>query len=1056
MSPAPALATQDRQDTWGPTLLLDCSQASVPGHTADEWRFATRSLDQLSVPYHGRIGNSPRIQQAVSDVFFGTIQVTEVLVELANGDGALTPFYQADPRGAAATISRYDVATGTTIALAAGRITKVGLARGKLLLAVTCPDVSVFNTELPNVRVSTTTFGTRVVDLGAAVNVVFGNVQVVKLPYINDDIFAHQYDYLVGAGSVTAPTLYRDNRGSLEQITTPEFTVSTSLYSGYTVVRFFARQVTFEGGFHTIYADIGGLQTERNFARAIQTILTNTVWGLSQSVDTASFDTVAAALDAIGGLYCDGVIRPGSKAQDVLAQLCMVRGLRLGYTTTGLWTLAIDALPSATRMRLGTGPGDGERNIVDAGPRELKGPTEAVGRVGLQYRRDEIRGEFNFEQFRVITAAFGQNKVYQNDFVRDHTTADKITSYLGKRHQYGNETCPFVVSQEARRVVAGDLVEVYDPSLAYTGQTVEVTTAEHEKDAIRLVTTSWDSAIYTYSAGSLPIDLTAVVQLPRVPRPGGLELYPDGGNSAIFRGRDIKFVWHALSRLPLPGVDEDNFDGLTLGIRDYEIRILVSGVLIRSIIVNSPEFTYSWERNLEDNDGVPGRDITFQVRGRSIEGEISAPAELTAVANPIPTMVGFTPTVRAAGDGALLVDWSAWSTDAWDLDRFAVLVDTANPPVTVAAYRNASQRNATITGLDFTQRYRVRVIPYDSFGAGTESSIIGTPVAAIAALTIVRTPYSIGLDVAIQTSLTTIAGQLVIDSTDLELDIVSGVGANMNWGETDYSGLVLSAQSLKISNFTPAAAVRDATGDVHILGNSSAPALSYARLDKDGAIEQAVTNLLGGGASFSLLRGAHGYFFLNPTGYAPLIYWVWVIASGSNRIVAFGITDLTGATVLAATTLDSGSNPALYDWVSPRLYVDANGDAHVFYVHSLSGQVKYVKVDAAGTILSGPTGVTALGMPTGVVSRRLAALHVDVYGAVHIFDSRIVSGMALYYAWLNLATLEAIVSPLEAFAYPESTGFYGGAVDAVTGDIYLLWNRATTEFRLLKLLKNNG
>jgi hypothetical protein len=92
-----------------------------------------------------------------------------------------------------------------------------------------------------------------------------------------------------------------------------------------------------------MYADGMGWPV-RNFARAMQLMLADSYFGLGQTttIDGASVDRAAADLDAVGDLYCDGTIMTRTAAQDILAQMTIVRGIRIGKNLLG-WTFTVDA-----------------------------------------------------------------------------------------------------------------------------------------------------------------------------------------------------------------------------------------------------------------------------------------------------------------------------------------------------------------------------------------------------------------------------------------------------------------------------------------------------------------------------------------------------------------------------------------------------------------------------------------------------------------------------------------------------------------------------------------
>lgn len=133
--------------------------------------------------------------------------------------------------------------------------------------------------------------------------------------------------------------------------------------------------------------------------------------------------------------------------------------------------------------------------------------------------------------------------------------------------------------------------------------------------------------------------------IPPVPSVRGLELYGQA-NDTDFTGRDAKFVWREASviewvELGHEGIDQGRRDQY---FRDYEVRIIdvETDEVRRTEHVVDPEYTYTYERNVEDSrrlgiDG-PRRQFRVEVVVRGRQSQVSArPARLT-VQNPAPEL----------------------------------------------------------------------------------------------------------------------------------------------------------------------------------------------------------------------------------------------------------------------------------------------------------------------------------------------------------------------------------------------------------------------------------
>jgi hypothetical protein len=348
-------------------------------------------------------------------------------------------------------------------------------------------------------------------------------------------------------------------------------------------------------------------ENTRNFAVAVKQVLTDPTWGLGQQIDQASFDQAQTDLDAVGSLYCEGAMIEQRKAQDVLAELLSVRGMRLAVNSAGKWTLTVDTLATGVSLELGDGLGNGLRNVLRAGSKGRPNSRDAVTDYVVQYRPDYTKGNtYLFNQHRTVSP-FGKPRTATFNFIRNHVTADKVADYVGKRLFFGQSTVEIITGQAGRGVAVGDLILFTYPPLDYAAAILEVTNYRKAIEQVQLTAAAWDESIYDYDPGTLPIDLEEELLTAVIPRPGGLELLGPssqpvtaGGiatenlvgqaNGDVWTGKDVRFRWHSIAVLPHRGLDEDNLDlGNTL-IRDYLVTIF--GIIpIRALSDNATNIT---------------------------------------------------------------------------------------------------------------------------------------------------------------------------------------------------------------------------------------------------------------------------------------------------------------------------------------------------------------------------------------------------------------------------------------------------------------------------------
>ena len=243
-------------------------------------------------------------------------------------------------------------------------------------------------------------------------------------------------------------------------------------------------------------------------------------------------------------------------------------------------------------------------------------------------------------------------------------------------------------------------------------------------------------------------------------------------NDTTFAGTEAKFAWNATALYTGNGDSEDNLTEDN-EIRDYLVEIVTNGLTRHSTSTASPSYVYTYEQNLEDHAGVPARVLMIRVWARGQDGQRSLFAAELTVQNPPPDMSQVAPQVMATFE-ALIVDWKAYQSSDYDLNKFEMLVAAASPPSTVVATRAPSQREAIIPGLTAGTPLFVQVMPHDAFGAGIGSQIVtATPMATanIDMFTRSFTPQGIvfGFD-PVTRSVTWTAGtlQYTLDGTTVE------------------------------------------------------------------------------------------------------------------------------------------------------------------------------------------------------------------------------------------------------------------------------------------------
>lgn len=463
--------------------------------------------------YERRVLNADSIEvrHTLSDPFGGIVRIDDVVIELSNIDKY---FNGRDLRGIVVDLTRFDREDSESTLELSGIISEQTIRDDRAIVRITSQDQNILQTLIPRRTVTTSLFSLAHADqgLGWTIPVVFGRVlSPYPLPYVTDNTTSNIYDYVLGEGSFTNVSLYRDTVGDiLSLVSSTEYTLNTAAYPGFTVARFPLRQAKFGGGLHNLYATATGLSAEQNFAIAIKTILTNSAWGLQQSVDNVSFSQVQSKLAEIGSLSCDGVIYDARPAIDIFNQLLQVRGMTLSKTSSSNWTLAIDqgsaqAVYSAT---FGHGIGQHWNNVSEFNGIIRTPIRDAISHLYLDYALDYRTNKYRNTVVRSVLSIGREGRI-TNDFIQTGVTADKTVDYLSKRLIQADQKTNFTTGQEARHLNVGDLILYTAPQLGLTEQVFKITELTRRLDGTRLSVEGWTSSIYSYTiVGSIPPDVT--------------------------------------------------------------------------------------------------------------------------------------------------------------------------------------------------------------------------------------------------------------------------------------------------------------------------------------------------------------------------------------------------------------------------------------------------------------------------------------------------------------------------------------------------------------------
>lgn len=292
-----------------------------------------------------------------------------------------------------------------------------------------------------------------------------------------------------------------------------------SPYVGVAFIRF-KKRMGVQGRVDAIYADVNGFPDETNPVRAIESILSNDVWGLGLDVDSTSFDT-AAALPAIDEMLCEGVIGDTTTIQDILEGSGDVQGL-LSFRDMVLSKgdsieIAVDQSKVSAHI-FGLGDETGWNNILTQSPEIVHlHPSEKVKNLKVRYRKNNKENDSYQHELSRQASPNGVDRTLILPFVYDHETADRWLDYRRKRIAAASKQLAIEVGQEGGSVHRGERVTIHIPTLGLEDSNWEITSCSvTPAGANSLSLVPYSASPYTYvpvtdEGGSLPVDASFAI-----------------------------------------------------------------------------------------------------------------------------------------------------------------------------------------------------------------------------------------------------------------------------------------------------------------------------------------------------------------------------------------------------------------------------------------------------------------------------------------------------------------------------------------------------------------
>jgi len=257
----------------------------------------------------------------------------------------------------------------------------------------------------------------------------------------------------------------------------------------------------------------------RNPVRQLRTLLVSSAHGPGGDINVTTWDQAEADVAAAGSskLATDIALVEPQRLRDYVTELAKVRGLRLAFSSAG----TIDCVADTQKSELTSfGWQDGGiaagsmKSRPQWGTRSIR---EAPKTLRTRYRRrrgrDGSLNRFLLKSSERSVLAVGMSDAISIDLaaVRETEAGDRVAYYYQQRAILADVTCEFGTGGDGLSLALGSVVRLYDPSsgITSTGDLHEVVALSEQGSEVEVSTRSWSSAIYSYSAGTLPYGIGA-------------------------------------------------------------------------------------------------------------------------------------------------------------------------------------------------------------------------------------------------------------------------------------------------------------------------------------------------------------------------------------------------------------------------------------------------------------------------------------------------------------------------------------------------------------------
>ena len=413
--------------------------------------------------YNGYIASSGSLKDSFADLFTGSESLKTLSFALKNNLSEIDDIEESeDFRGKEITIKRVDLDTDTVLKTNTLVLDAPSSDLSKSSFSAERQPLDIWQENFPFKKINLDDFseipnGSDA--LGQTINIAIGYTFDIRCWYIKRDVGSNAYDYLIGHGTLGAATEVRDADGVV--IPSGEYTFydgsQGSPFPGYAFLRFSSEQRNHQGNLDQIFVDVEGIEisgtTERNSVKVLEEFLTNTTWGLGQTVNAANFTAEAAIADTLN-LKCDGLMYGENKmAEDWKEHIlfaCLMGSLDLkenGYELT---------IPQYQSSASAEFDSNTLRTVKKNRQSSDQFMREVIANYYLSLKDKKYQKNFKQE----IAVDFGVSKDYNLDMVFDDETADRIAQLLIKRAEYQDKKRTYEADDDIASLFKGDRVDI--------------------------------------------------------------------------------------------------------------------------------------------------------------------------------------------------------------------------------------------------------------------------------------------------------------------------------------------------------------------------------------------------------------------------------------------------------------------------------------------------------------------------------------------------------------------------------------------------------------------